>query len=94
MDEVTKAINHFSALMEDQNAKLDAVLEGMKDLPKSWEFNELRRDLDGLKQSMSVVKVAVADLSQDVKAVKAGVADNSRDVAKHEHRIARLEAAA
>jgi len=33
MDEVSKVLNHFSALLEDYNAKLDAVLEGMNSLP-------------------------------------------------------------
>ncbi len=64
----------------------------MKDLPTRWEFNELRRDIDGLKQNASVLKVALADLSQDAKVIKAGVSDNSREIANHEHRISRLEA--
>lgn len=42
MDEVTKAINQFSALMEGQNSKFDTVLEGMNSLPTRAEFNELR----------------------------------------------------
>jgi len=92
MDEVTKAINHVSALMEDQNAKLDAVLEGMKDLPKSWEFNELRREVDALRRSDVVIEMAVADLSKDVKVIKARVTDNSREVADVKHRVTRLEA--
>jgi peptidoglycan hydrolase CwlO-like protein len=61
MDEVTKAINHFSALMEDQNAKLDAVLEAvgdmqrkMADLPTRDEFNELKQDVKTIKAAVKV----------------------------------------
>jgi predicted nucleic acid-binding Zn-ribbon protein len=92
MDEVTKAINHVSALMEDQNAKLDAVLEGMKDLPKSWEFKELRREMEVMRRSDGVIEMAVTDMSKDVKVIKAGVTDNSREVADLKHRVTRLEA--
>ncbi len=91
-DEVAKEIRHFSVLMEQQNAKLDAVLEGLKDLPKSWEFTELRRDVDALRHSDVVIEMAVADLSKDVKVIKAGVSDNSREVAALKHRVTRLEA--
>jgi archaellum component FlaC len=67
MDEVTQAINHFSVLMEDQNGKLDAVLEAVgdirakvEDLPTRDEFNELKRDV-------KTIKAAVTDLSRDLK---------------------------
>src|SRR5947209_2191341 len=66
----------------------------MKDLPKSWEFNELRRDVEAIRQGDTVMRVAVADLSQDVKVVKATVTDNIRQVNELEHRVTRLEAAA
>jgi hypothetical protein len=69
MDDVTQAINHFSVLMEDQNSKLDAVLEAVgairakvEELPTRDEFN---------------------DLQQDVKTIKAAVTDTSRDLHKH-----------
>jgi archaellum component FlaC len=67
MDEATKAINHFSVLMEDQNGKLDAVLEAVgdirakvEDLPTRDEFNELQRDV-------KTIKAAVTDLSRDLE---------------------------
>ena len=70
MDEVTKAINHFSVLMEDQNGKLDAVLEAVgdmqrkvADLPTRAEFNELRQDV-------RVIKAAMQDVSRDLAAHK------------------------
>ncbi len=79
MDEVSKAINHFSVLMEDQNAKLDAVLEGMKDLPTRVEFNRLEQKVDTLSDDMAVVKAAVTATNREVVAL--------------DHRITRLEAA-
>jgi archaellum component FlaC len=70
MDEATKAINHFSVLMEDQNGKLDAVLEAVgdirakvEDLPTRDEFNELKRDV-------KTIKAAVTDLSRDLEKQK------------------------
>jgi RecJ-like exonuclease len=67
MDEVTKAINHFSVLMEDQNAKLDAVLEGMNSLPTRADFYRLEDKVDDLSQRMEVVEAAVKDVSGDLK---------------------------
>ncbi len=78
MDDVAEAINHFSALMEDQNAKLDAVLEGINSLPTRSEFHELRSD--------------VAELKQDMKVVTAGVKATNNDVAAVDRRVTRLEA--
>jgi archaellum component FlaC len=79
MDEVTNAINHFSVLMEDQNTKLDAVLEAVgdiqtkvADLPTRHEFEELK---------------------QDVKTIKAAVTATNRDVAELDRRVTRLVAA-
>jgi len=69
MDEVTKAINHFSVLMEQQNSKLDGVLEAVRALPTRAEFNELRQD--------------VTELKQDVKVVKAAETATNRDLAEH-----------
>lgn len=79
MDEVTKAINHFSALMEDQNGKLNAVLEGQKDQATRADIRELRQD--------------VAELKQDVQTIKAAVAATNQDTVRLDQRITRLEAA-
>lgn len=80
MDDVTKAMNHFSTLMEDQNAKLDAVLEAVGDMQKQVALiPPMRTDITELKQDMKVVKAAVTDLSNQVH--------------DHERRITRLEAA-
>jgi len=66
MDEVTKAINHFSALMEDQNSKLDAVLEHLGDMPKIQDFRRLEQKVDKLSYDMEVVKAAVKATNRDV----------------------------
>jgi hypothetical protein len=79
MDEVTKAINHFSVLMEDQNAKLDAVLEGISSLPTRDDFHRLDQRLESLESDMKVVKAAVTA--------------TNRDVAALDHRGTQLEAA-
>ncbi len=67
MDEATQAINHFSVLMEDQNAKLDAVLEGINSLPTRADFHRLEDKVDDLSQRMEVVEAAVKDVSRDLK---------------------------
>ena len=79
MDEVTQAINHFSVLMEDQNAKLDAVLEGQKDQATRADTNRLEQRLDALESDVQTIKVAVTA--------------TNRDVAGLDHRVTRLEAA-
>ena len=59
MDEVTQAINHFSALMEVQNAKVDAVLEQLGDLPKIQDFRRLEGKVDSIDQRLGTVEAAV-----------------------------------
>lgn len=79
MDEATKAINHFSALMEDQNSKLDAVLEGINSLPTRDDFHRLDQRLESLESDMKVVRAAVTV--------------TNRDIAGLDQRVNRLEAA-
>ncbi len=77
MDEVTKAINHFSVLMEDQNAKLDAVLEGINSLPTRDDFHRLEQQLDTLESDVQVIKAVVTVTNRDLathKSVPAHVA--------------------
>ncbi len=80
MDEVTNAINHFSALMEDQNAKLDAVLEAVGDMQKKVAV------LPRIEQHLEV-------LEQDMQVVKAAVKATNNDMAALDRRVTRLEAA-
>lgn len=79
MDEATKAINHFSALMEDQNSKLDVVLEGINSLPTRDDFHRLDQRLESLESDMKVVRAAVTV--------------TNRDIAGLDQRVNRLEAA-
>lgn len=46
--------NYIKVLLEEIHDQTKALLEGIKDLPIRWEFNELRRDVVGLKQSTGV----------------------------------------
>ena len=80
MDEAAQAINHFSVLIEDQNAKLDAVLEYVSEVPK------MAARLDRIGQK-------VDKLEQDMTVVKAMVSAPNRDGAALDHRVTRLEAA-
>jgi archaellum component FlaC len=67
MDAVTQAINHFSVLMEDQNGKLDAVLEAVGDIRAKVEDLPTRDEFNVLKQDVKTIKAAVTDLSRDLK---------------------------
>jgi hypothetical protein len=67
MDAVTQAINHFSVLMEDQNAKLDAVLEGINGLPTRDDFHRLEQRLESLESDMRVVTAAVTATTRDLE---------------------------
>ncbi len=79
MDEVAKAINHFSALMEDQNSKLDAVLEQLGGLPKIQDFHRLEDKVDRIDRRLG--------------AVEAAVKATNHDMADLDQRVTRLEAA-
>ena len=79
MDELTRTINHFNVLLEDQNAKLDAVLEGQKEQATRSDINRIEQRLDALEG--------------DVQAIKTAVTATNHDVAVLDHRVTRLEAA-
>ena len=61
--------DHQTILLEEIRDQNKAILEGLQDVPKRLEFNELRSD--------------VAELKQDMKVVKAAVTATNRDLAKH-----------
>jgi archaellum component FlaC len=67
MVEIAKAINHFSVLMEDQNGKLDAVLEAVGDIRAKVEDLPTRDEFNELQQDAKTIKAAVTDLSRDLK---------------------------
>ena len=66
MDEVTKAINDFSVLMETQNGKLDAVLEGINSLPTRADFHRLEQKVDKLSDDMATVKAVITATNSDL----------------------------
>lgn len=66
MDDVTQAINHFGVLMEDQNSKLDAVLEAVGDIQRKVADLPTRAEFDELKQDVRVIKAVVVDVSRDL----------------------------
>ncbi len=67
MDDVTQAINHFSVLMEDQNGKLDAVLEAVGDIQRKVADLPTRAELNELKQDVKTIKAAVTASNRDLK---------------------------
>ena len=79
MDDATQAIHHFSVLMEDQNSKLDAVLEQLGDLPKIQDFRRLEDKVDTLDRRLVTVEVSVKS--------------TNHDLADLDQRVTRLEAA-
>lgn len=79
MDDVAKAISQFSTLMEGQNAKLDAVLELLGDVPKMSDFRRLEGGVD--------------ELRADVKVIKKVIGDHSRELTQLDSRVSTLEAA-
>jgi hypothetical protein len=79
MDEVTQAINHFSVLMEDQNSKLDTVLEHLSNVPKIQDFRRLEDKVDRIDRRLDAVEAAVKATNRDQTAL--------------DQRVTRLEAA-
>jgi hypothetical protein len=75
-DEILKELKHFNVLMEDQNSKLDAILEGQKD-------QATRADIHRIEERLDVVESDVQVIKQAVKATNGDVAALSRDVEKH-----------
>ena len=66
MDDVAQAINHFSVLMEQQNSKLDGVLEAVGDIQRKVADLPTRVEFDELKQDVKIIKAAVQDVSRDL----------------------------
>ena len=66
-DDAVEAINHFSVLMEQQNSKIDGVLEAVGDIQqKVARLDGIERDVTELKQGMKVVRAATTDTSHQV----------------------------
>jgi hypothetical protein len=65
-DELANEIRRFNVLMEDQNSKLNAVLEMVGAQPTLADFHRLEGKVDKLDSRMDVVEAAVKDVSTDV----------------------------
>src|SRR2546430_13871967 len=61
-DEAVEAINHFSVLMEQQNSKINGVLEVVGDIQqKVARFDGIERDVTEVKQGMKAVRAVTID---------------------------------
>ena len=67
MDDVAQAINHFSLLMEQQNSKLDGVLEAVGDMQCKVADLPTRAEFDELRQDVWVIKAVVTATNRDLK---------------------------
>ena len=65
-DELAKEIRRFNVLMEDQNGKLDAILEGQKDQATRADINRVGQRLDALESDVKVIKAAVTATNSDL----------------------------
>lgn len=82
-DELAKELRHFNVLMEDQNGKLDAILEGQKDQATRADIGRLDQRLGALESDVKVIEAAV-------KATNSDMTDLSRDLVKHKSLPAHL----
>ena len=66
-DELAKELRHFNVLMEDQNGKLDAILEGQKDQATHADIHRVEQRLDVLERDVQTIKVSVTATNHDLK---------------------------
>jgi archaellum component FlaC len=66
-DELAKEIRRFNVLMEDQNGKLDAILEGQKDQATRADIDRVGQRLDALESDVKVIQAAVTATNSDLK---------------------------
>ena len=71
--------DYNTILLEEIRDQNKAILEGLREVPKRVEFNELKQD--------------VAEVKQSVKTIEAAVKATNRDLAAFDQRVTRLEAA-
>ncbi len=70
--------DYATILLEEIRDQNKAILEGLREVPKRVEFNELKQD--------------VAEVKQSVKTIEAAVKATNRDLAALDQRVTRLEA--
>jgi archaellum component FlaC len=66
-DALAKEIRRFNVLMEDQNGKLEAILEGQKDQATRADIHRIEQRLDGLEADVQTIKAAVTATNSDLK---------------------------
>ncbi len=71
--------DYTAILLEEIRDQNKAILEGLREVPKRVEFNELKQD--------------VAEVKQSVKTIEAAVKATNRDLAALDQRVTGLEAA-
>ena len=71
--------DYATILLEEIRDQNKAILEGLREVPKRVEFNELKQD--------------VAEVKQSVKTIEAAVQATNRDLAALDQRVTGLEAA-
>ncbi len=71
--------DYATILLEEIRDQNKAILEGLREVPKRVEFNELKQD--------------VAEVKQSVKTIEAAVKATNRDLAALDQRVTGLEAA-
>ena len=75
-DEILTELKYNGALLEEIRSQNKAILEGLGDVPKRVEFNELKQDVVELKQDVKTIRAAVTATNRDL-------ADLSREAGKH-----------
>jgi len=71
--------DYATILLEEIRDQNQAILEGLREVPKRVELNELKQD--------------VAEVKQSVKTIEAAVQATNRDLAALDQRVTGLEAA-
>ena len=71
--------DYATILLEEIRDQNKAILEGLREVPKRVEFNELKQDVAEVKQSMKTIEAAVKATNRDLGAL--------------DQRVTRLEAA-
>lgn len=67
--------DHFEVLLEDINAKLDGLSEGISVLPTRSEFNELRDEVAEIKATLATVRDATVAHGQELHLHDARLSD-------------------
>lgn len=59
-------MSHDDVLREDDNSKLDTIIEMLSAIPTLTDFRRLEADVSAVKREVQAVRLAVKDLSARV----------------------------